>query len=141
MIVLTYDHGGFEIKDVIIEYLQSKGLEYIDVNGKYEPTDSYVEYGRKANDEMQKDANNIGIYICRSGAGMTIVANRCKAVRAVNCVTKELATMGRRHNNANVCVIPADYLSKEDMIDIIEVFLNTPFDGGRHEARVEALGE
>lgn len=141
MIVLTYDHGGFEIKDVIIKYLNAKGLEYVDVNGKLDPTDSYVEYGKKANAIMEQDSNNIGIYICRSGAGMTIVANRSKAVRAVNCITEKLASMGRKHNNANVCVIPADYLSEEEMINILDTFLNTEFEGGRHEARVQALSK
>ena len=141
MIVLTYDHSGFEIKDVIIKYLNAKGLEYVDVNGKLDPTDSYVEYGKKANAIMEQDSNNIGIYICRSGAGMTIVANRSKAVRAVNCVTEKLASMGRKHNNANVCVIPADYLSEEEMINILDTFLNTEFEGGRHEARVQALSK
>lgn len=141
MIILTYDHGGYEIMQKIREYLDSKGMEYIDVNGAYDPTDSYVEYGIKANEEMLHDSSNVGIYMCRSGAGMTIVANKGKGIRAVNCFSEKIAEMSRRHNDANVCVLPADYMDYDTMIRVIEVFLNTEFEGGRHSARVDKLNE
>ena len=141
MIVLTYDHGGYEIMQKIKSYLEDKGLEYIDVNGKYEPTDSYVEYGAKANIEMQKDKDNIGIYMCRSGAGMCIVANKGKGIRAVNCFSVDIARMSRLHNDANVCVLPADYIDYDTMLSVIDTFLNTAFEGGRHLGRVEALNK
>ena len=139
MIILTYDHGGYEIMQKIKKYLDEKKLEYLDVNGQYNPVDSYVEYGAKANLEVIKDKNNIGIYMCRSGAGMTIVANKGKGIRAVNCFSEKIAEMSRRHNDANVCVLPADYLDYDTMCVIIDTFLNTSFEGGRHSARVDAL--
>ena len=119
MIVLTYDHGGYEIMQKIKTHLDSMGLDYIDVNGKYEPTDSYVEYGVKANEEMLKHNSSVGIYMCRSGAGMTIVANKGKGIRAVNCFNEKIAEMGRRHNDANVCVLPADYMDYDAMKSIV----------------------
>ena len=139
MIVLTYDHGGYEIMQKVKTYLDNLGLEYIDVNGKYEPADSYVEYGVKANVEMLKHEGSVGIYMCRSGAGMTIVANKGKGIRAVNCFSVDIAKMSRCHNDANVCVLPADYMDFDTMIKVIETFLNTEFEGGRHAARVDAL--
>ena len=139
MIVLTYDHGGYEIMQKIKTHLDSLGLEYIDVNGKYEPSDSYVEYGIKANVEMLKHDGSVGIYMCRSGVGMTIVANKGKGIRAANCFSEKIAEMSRRHNDANVCVLPADYIDFDTMLKVIDTFLNTEFEGGRHKSRVDAL--
>ncbi|MBO7218923.1 MAG: RpiB/LacA/LacB family sugar-phosphate isomerase [Clostridia bacterium] len=139
MIVLTYDHGGYEIMQKIKTHLDSLGLEYIDVNGKYEPSDSYVEYGVKANVEMLKHDGSVGIYMCRSGVGMTIVANKGKGIRAANCFSEKIAEMSRRHNEANVCVLPADYIDFDTMLKVIDTFLNTEFEGGRHKSRVDAL--
>jgi ribose 5-phosphate isomerase B len=139
MIVLTYDHGGYEIMQKIKTHLDSLGLEYIDVNGKYEPSDSYVEYGVKANVEMLKHDGSVGIYMCRSGVGMTIVANKGKGIRAANCFSEKIAEMSRRHNDANVCVLPADYIDFDTMLKVIDTFLNTEFEGGRHKSRVDAL--
>ena len=139
MIVLTYDHGGYEIMQKIKTHLDSLGLEYIDVNGKYEPSDSYVEYGVKANVEMLKHDGSVGIYMCRSGVGMTIVANKGKGIRAANCFSEKIAEMSRRHNEANVCVLPADYIDFDTMLKVIDTFLKTEFEGGRHKSRVDAL--
>ena len=141
MIILTYDHGGYEIMLKIKKYLDNKKLEYIDVNGKFDSTDSYVEYGAKANKKVVESKDNIGIYMCRSGIGMTMVANRTKGVRAANCIDTTFAKMARLHNNANVCVLPSDYIDYDTMISIIDTFLNTEFEGGRHETRVKALDE
>ena len=141
MIILAYDHGGYDTMVRIKQYLDSCGLEYIDVNNKYDEQDSYVEYAKLANIKMIEDIHNVGIYMCRSGLGMSIVANRQKGVRAVLCNNEKFAIMGRKHNDANVLVLPNDYMDFDTMTKTIDAFLNTEFEGGRHATRVQAIDE
>lgn len=138
-IALASDHAGFELKEIVKRALQSySDVEVQDLgpNTSEEPVD-YPDYARK----LAKNLVDIGILICGSGIGMSIAANRFKNVRAALCTTPAFAKLARAHNDANVLVLPGRFLKEADAKACIEVFLNTPFDGGRHQQRVEKLSE
>ena len=140
MIVLAYDHGAFEKFQEIKKYLEKNNLEYIEFASKeYDALDNFTTFAKSANEMVR--SGNIGIYGCRSGIGMSMASNRCKGVRGALCVDKVFAEMSRKHNNANVCILPCDYISMDKCIDIIDSFLKTDFLGGKYQARVEELDE
>lgn len=140
MIVLAYDHGAYEMFGEIKKYLQEKGLQYIEFASKeYDPLDNYTQFASKANLLVRE--GNIGIYGCRSGIGMTMASNKARGVMGALCVEPIFAEMARKHNNANVCVLPCDYISIDKAREIIDTFLNTEFMGGRYQIRVEELDE
>lgn len=138
MIVLAYDHGGYAVFQKIKKYLTDKGVSYIDCASKeYDPLDSFVTSGQLANKEVLK--GNIGIYGCRSGIGMSMVSNRQKGIRGAVCLNEKFAQMSRKHNDANVCILPCDYISFSKIKKIIDTFLNTQFLGGKYQDRIEEL--
>lgn len=142
MIVLSTDHRGFALMQKIKAYLEKKGLEYVSVGAdSYDGADSYATYTLKANELVVKDPSNVGIYLCGTGLGTAIGANRNKYIRAVLCNHVKYALFGRKHNNANVLVMPANYISFRKAKKIIDIFLNTEFEGGRHIARLDAISQ
>lgn len=142
MIVLSTDHRGYDLMQKIKKYLEKLGLEYISVGANsFDPTDSYATYTLKANDIVVQDEKNIGIYLCGTGLGTAMGANRNKHIRAVLCDQPKYAYFGRKHNNANVLVMPANYVSFRKAKRIIQTFLSTDFEGGRHIARLEEISK
>jgi ribose 5-phosphate isomerase B len=140
MIILAYDHGAHEMFQKIKGYLKRNNIEYKEfASVEYDPLDNYTEFAKKANEHIKK--GNIGIYGCRSGIGMTMASNKSKGVRGALCIEPIFAEMSRKHNNANVCVLPCDYISTEKAIEIIDTFLATEFMGGIYQIRVEELDE
>lgn len=140
MIVLAYDHGAYDMFQKIKKRLDKKGLDYIEfASKKIDPLDNFTHFGRLANKEVLK--GNIGIYGCRSGLGMSMVSNRCKGIRGALCVNEKFAEMSRLHNDANVCIIPCDYIPFDEVQKIIDKFLTTEFLGGKYQTRVEELDE
>lgn len=138
MIVLAYDHGAREMFLKIKEYLDSKNLEFIECASKeYDGLDSFATFASNANQHVKKGC--IGIYGCRSGIGMSIASNRAKGVRAALCIEPIFAEMSRKHNNANVCVLPCDYIDFEKVKSIIDTFLSTEFLGGKYQERNDQL--
>ena len=126
----------------IKKYLEKLGLEYVSVGANtLDPSDSYATFTLKANDLVASDDNNRGIYLCGTGLGTAMGANRNKKIRAVLCPNKKYAYYGRLHNNANVLVMPANYTSFRKAKGIIDTFLNTQFEGGRHIDRLKAISE
>jgi len=138
MIVLAYDHGAHDMFQKIKELLKTKNIEFVEfANSKVDPLDSFAEFGKMANKEVLK--GNIGIYGCRSGIGMSMVSNRQKGIRGAICFNEKFAEMSRLHNDANVCIIPCDYLDFDSVEKIIDKFLSTEFLGGKYLSRVEEL--
>lgn len=138
MIVLAYDHGAHEMFQKVKGYLQEKGLEFTEfASPELDPLDNFTDFGKQANGEVLK--GNIGIYGCRSGIGMSMVSNRRKGVRGAVCFNEKFAEMSRLHNDANVCILPCDYISFEEVKKIIDKFLTTEFLGGKYQKRVEDL--
>lgn len=136
-IAIGSDHGGFDLK----QQIQTKIFaDWVDVGAFDQKSSSYVEFAKKVSEKVQNKEVDYGIIICRSGIGVSIVANRYKQVYAALCLNNSMAKSARSHNNANVLCIAADYTSLEQALEMIETFLVTPFEsGGRHEQRFNSI--
>ena len=140
MLYLATDHAGFKLMQEIIKYLNEQKVLFNNIGAlTYQKDDNYVVYTLKANKKVAEDKNNFGIYICGTGIGTSIAANRDKNIRAALCCNAEFARLSRLHNNANVLVLPGRFLNIEQSKKIIKAFLTTKFEGGRHMMRVEML--
>ncbi len=133
------DHAGPEYKKAILEFLKSKGHEIINYGTDTNESVDYPDYGHKVASDIENGISKIGIVICGSGNGIAMTVNKHQNVRCALCWTKEIATLARQHNDANVISIPARYTSIQQAIDMVETFLNTDFDGGRHALRVNKI--
>lgn len=137
-IIVCSDHAGFELKQKIVAHLSN--LDVLDKGAfDIDQMDSYVDYAHLANAEVVKDSQNMGIYVCGSGVGMSIVANKQKGIRAVNAYSQELAQKAREHNNANVLCLGARFVDHALALKIVDTFLQTDFLGGKYEQRVETI--
>lgn len=141
MVVIGSDHGGYKLKEEVKKYLEEAGIEYKDLGTDSEESVNYPEFGAKVAEEVSSKRAETGILICRSGIGMTMVANKFKGVRCAPCYQEQTAKFARMHNNANVLALGADYTSVNDAICIVRMFLATPFEGGRHQERVNLISE
>jgi ribose 5-phosphate isomerase B len=138
-VAIGCDHGGYEIKELIKDSLTKCGLEIRDF-GCY--TNNSVDYPDIANDLCQSIEENeyeVGILICGSGNGINMVANSHSSIRSALCWKPEIATLARQHNDANVIALPGRFISDEDALSCVYNFLQTDFDGGRHEKRVNKI--
>ena len=142
MIVLAYDHRAFDLMLGIKEYLKEKKLEFIEfASPNYDKTDSYSEFAKKANEYILSHENAWGIYACRSGIGVSMMANRFRGIRAGVCYTEKLAFLGRNDDDINVLVLATEEINLDQAKKLIDIYLSTPFEGGRHIPRLEALDE
>ncbi len=136
-IALASDHAGFELKEQIKELVSD--IEIIDFGTDSLNSMDYPETGFKAAQAVAKGECDKGILICGSGIGMSIVANKVPNIRAALCQTKEFAKLSRKHNNANILVLSGRFISKYLAYDIIDIWLKTPFEGGRHQRRINKI--
>lgn len=142
MIALGSDHGGFELKQVVIKYLEEKGIEYKDF-GTYDLNScDYPIYGQKAAEAVASGECEKGIVICTTGIGISIVANKVKGVRCALCSEPHSARLTREHNDANVLAMGGALIGNEMALDIVETFLNTEFSGlEKHVRRISEITE
>ena len=141
MIVIGSDHGGFKLKEEIKRYFEEKEIKYEDKGTFSEESIDYPNIAKAVAKDVSDKKADIGILICRSGIGMSMVANKFKEVRCAVCYQEQTAKFSRMHNNANMLALGADYISTNEAICIIRQFLATEFEGGRHEARVNLISE
>lgn len=140
MIVLAYDHRAFDLMQQVEKYLVSKGHEVVVFASKdYTATDNYSEFAKEANKEVLKDKSNMGIYSCRTGIGICMAANRAKGIRAGVCDSEKTVFLARNDDDMNVLCLPQEFVSFRKAKKLIDLFLSTPFEGGRHIPRVNAL--
>lgn len=140
MIVLAYDHRAYNLMKQVEEYLVSKGHQVkVFASETYTPSDSYAEFAKLANAELVKDPSNKGIYSCRTGIGICMAGNRSKGVRAGVCSCAKTVFLARNDDDMNVLVLPQEFVSFRKAKKLIDLFLATPFEGGRHIKRVTAL--
>jgi len=141
MIYLGADHGGYELKEEIKQYLSKKGLDFEDLGNKeHDENDDYPDYAFAVSERVAENKNNRGILLCRSSGGMVIAANKVKGIRAVSCHDVKSARHAREHNNANVITMPADWLNKKQTMNIVETFLDTLFTNEkRHVKRLKKI--
>jgi ribose 5-phosphate isomerase B len=139
MIALGADHAGFEYKEKIKELLKSLGLEFQDFGTQTNESTDYPDYAHEVAEAVGSGKAELGILVCGTGIGMSIVANKHNGVRAGNVESVEGARMARAHNNANVLAIGARLTPWEKAQEIIKTFLSTKFEGGRHQRRVDKI--
>ncbi|MEG1108655.1 MAG: ribose 5-phosphate isomerase B [Oscillospiraceae bacterium] len=141
MIALGSDHGGFALKQEIMAYLDEKGLAYKDFGTYTEESCDYPLYGEAVGRAVAGGEFDRGIIICGTGIGISIAANKVHGVRAANCGDCFSAEFTRRHNDANVLALGARVLGAGLALKIVDTFLNTEFEGGRHARRVAQITE
>ncbi len=137
-ITIGCDHAGVEYKTKIIDFLEEEGYKVLDVGTHGEESVDYPDYAHKVAEEVLLGAD-FGVLICGSGNGVSMAANKHKKIRAALCWNKEITKLARQHNNANIISIPARFMSLEKSIEVIKIFLTEPFEGGRHQRRVEKI--
>lgn len=138
-IALGADHRGYKVKDKIKEHLEKAGHETKDFGTNSEESVDYPEFAFKVGESVAKKKSDRGILVCWTGIGMCIAANKVKGVRAASCVTKEAAQLTRAHNDSNVLCISAKFTPEDQLFEIVDTWLKTEFEGGRHIPRVKKI--
>tara|TARA_R100000353_G_scaffold175523_1_gene146118 strand:+ start:559 stop:1008 length:450 start_codon:yes stop_codon:yes gene_type:complete len=138
-IAIGNDHAGTEYKKTIVAYLQKEGYEVINHGTDSQDSVDYPDFVHPVAQDVESNKAEFGIIICGSGNGANMTANKHQNVRSALCWTKEITALAREHNNANVLSIPARFTSEPQVLDMVKTFLNTAFEGGRHERRVAKI--
>jgi ribose 5-phosphate isomerase B len=139
MIVIGCDHAGFELKSKIITHLSERGFEVKDMGCYSEDSIDYADYAHPVAFEVEKNSDVTGILICGSGNGINMTANKHQGVRSALCWTPEISKLAREHNDANILTLPGRFVSEELALEIVDVFLSTEFEGGRHLNRINKI--
>ena len=138
-IAIGNDHAGTEYKLEIIKYLQNKGYTMLNFGTNSNESVDYPDFIHPVANEVEKGEANFGIIICGSGNGAQMTANKHQDIRAALCWNNELVSLARQHNNANILSIPARFVSIHQALGFVDIFLNTKFEGGRHQNRVQKI--
>ena len=140
-IAIACDHGGFHLKEHIKKYLTEKGIEIVDHGTYNEDSVDYPDFAEKLCKDITSGESGAerGILICGTGIGISIAANKCKGIRAALCADVFSAKMSREHNNANVLVMPARFVSYRMAVMMVSAWLKTGFAGGRHQRRIDKI--
>lgn len=136
-IAIGSDHGGFEYKNAIKDYLNKKGYEVIDVGTNSKESCHYPIYAAEVGKLVANKTADFGVVVCTTGEGICMVANKIKGVRCGIGYNDEVSKMIRQHNDANVISFGQNHMSLDDVLKRIDIFLNTPFEGGRHQIRID----
>lgn len=139
-VALAADHAGYELKQSLAEELVSLGYRLVDLGTNGPESVDYPDYGKAMADALTSKRAPRGVIVCGTGIGISIAANRNPSVRAALCHDSTTARLARQHNDANVLAIGARVTGLETAKDMLRAFLDTPFEGGRHDRRVEKLG-
>ena len=135
------DHAGVDYKKHIVEYLNEENIEVENYGTDSAESVDYPDFAHPVSKDVSDGESDLGILICGSGNGVCMTANKYKNVRAALCWNKELAQLGRTHNDANIVCIPARFITKEEAVEIVKTFVNEEFEGGRHQRRVEKISK
>ena len=138
-ILISNDHAGVELKNAVNSFLKKKGYVVENLGDSSGESVDYPDIIHPLAKEISNNKNKKGIIMCGTGNGVSMVANKYKGVRAGLCWSKEIAELIRKHNDANILSLPARFLSTKQALEIVEVFLKTDFEGGRHERRVNKI--
>lgn len=139
IIPIGADHAGFELKEVLIPYLEEKGFELKDYGCFSTESIDYPDYAHPVADFVESNNGVKGILLCGSGNGINMTANKHQGIRAALCWKKEIAELARQHNNANILVMPARFITVEEAKEMVDIFFSTEFEGGRHQNRVNKI--
>lgn len=133
------DHAGYELKEIVEGYLLSNGIECLDFGAYDSESCDYADFAHPCAAAVESGKCYPGIAMCGSGNGIAMTLNKHQGIRAALCWTPELARLARAHNDANMLVMPARFIEPEIALDIVDMFLSTPFEGGRHERRIAKI--
>jgi len=138
-IAIGSDHAGFEYKELIIKYLNKSGHNVLN-KGTFSPDSAdYADFAHPVAIAVETSVADLGILVCGSGNGVCMTANKHTKIRAALCWTTELAALARQHNNANILCVPARFVSKRMAQNMVKVFLESNFEGGRHQTRIDKI--
>jgi ribose 5-phosphate isomerase B len=140
-IALAADHAGYEDKEKLKKTLENLGVEYTDMGTNSTESVDYPDFAKKAAEAVARGEYDQGLLVCGSGTGMAIAANKVPGIRAAVAWDENIARLAREHNDANVLSLAARYIPFEELENIVKAFIETGFDGGRHERRVEKITE
>lgn len=138
-IAIGNDHAGTDYKNAIVDHLKSLGHEVQNFGTNSNDSVDYPDFVHPVASAISKSEVAVGILICGSGNGVSMTANKHQQVRAALCWTKEIAALAREHNDANIISIPARFTSQPQAVAMVDTFLETPFEGGRHQRRVDKI--
>ncbi|MCK5823294.1 MAG: ribose 5-phosphate isomerase B [Bacteroidales bacterium] len=138
-IALACDHAGYCKKEMIKEYLENQGYVVKDFGTYSEESVDYSDFAHPMAIAVENKEADLGISLCGSGNGISMTANKHQGIRSALCWNVEISELARKHNDANVCSVPARFVSDELAIEIIKAFLSTEFEGGRHERRIKKI--
>lgn len=138
-LALCSDHAGFEMKSIIEGYLEAQNIEYKDFGTFSTDSCDYPDFAHPCAESVEQGVCYPGIALCGSGNGIAMTLNKHQGIRAAICWTVELAELARKHNDANVLVMPARFIEATAALEIVDAFLSTPFEGGRHLKRVNKI--
>lgn len=136
---LACDHAGFHMKELVLKQLTKEGVNVKDFGAHSADDVDYPDFAHMLAYAMDREEYNLGFVFCGSGNGVNMVMNKHKNVRSALCWNAEIAGLARAHNDANVCAIPARFISANETLKIVKAFLSTEFEGGRHQRRVEKI--
>lgn len=139
IIPIGADHAGFQLKKEIIKHFTELGYQFKDFGTHSEESIDYPDYGHPVAKYIEENTGALGIVICGSGNGINMTVNKHKEIRSALCWNEELAALARQHNDANIIALPARFISIEAGIKIVDKFLSTKFEGGRHQRRVDKI--
>ncbi|WP_405294522.1 RpiB/LacA/LacB family sugar-phosphate isomerase [Algibacter sp. Ld11] len=133
------DHAGTEYKFAIIKHLEAKGINIVNHGTDVNDSVDYADFVHPVANDVENNTSEFGILICGSANGVAMTANKHQKIRAGLCWNKEIVHLIRSHNNANILCIPARFTAVQQVIEMVDVFLNTEFEGGRHQNRIDKI--
>ena len=138
-VAMASDHAGYELKKEIKKYLEEKGYVVKDFGTDSDASCDYADYAHPAAESIEKGESSFGVCMCGSGNGINMTLNHHQGIRAALCWIPEIAALAKQHNNANVLVMPARYVSTDEAKKIVDAYLGAEFEGGRHERRIAKI--
>ncbi len=141
IIPIASDHAGYELKNIVVKYLQSRDFEVKDFGTFSSESVDYPDFAHKVGSAINRGEYTRGIVICGSGNGVQMTVNKYPNVRCALCWNEEIASLARQHNDANIISLPARFIDENTALRLVDIFLNTPFEGGRHQRRVEKINK
>lgn len=139
IIPIGADHAGFELKARIIEQFSKKGYTFKDYGCYSTDSIDYPDFGHPVADHVEENKDTLGVVICGSGNGINMTVNKHQGIRSALCWNNEIAALARQHNNANIIALPARFIDETAALEMVETFLKTSFEGGRHQRRVDKI--
>jgi ribose 5-phosphate isomerase B len=138
-VAISSDHAGFELKEILKVYLQGKGFEIKDFGAFSSQSSDYADYAHPMAYAIENGECEFGLSVCGSGNGINMTVNKHQGIRAALCWNSEISHLARLHNNANICSLPARFISEDEAKSILDAFINTEFEGGRHLTRINKI--